>query len=109
MLPVFTYGLDHGRWVALCLNSALIMTIESTGPTRKILASARPFSQVAHPQGLANSSPFLSWIVPLGFGFWGLPHGSWTDWFVTSPFGTVLTRLGVPGPLRMLQSVLQVF
>jgi heme/copper-type cytochrome/quinol oxidase subunit 4 len=106
MLPVFLHALDQGRWVAMSLTSALIIALEFDKRSRQVCVNLFSFFCVRTPSAHRRLL-IISLLCPIGLGFWGLPHAGWSNWFVTSPFGSVLSPLGVPGPFRALETLLR--
>lgn len=89
MLPVFYHSWDHGRWVVLCLQTAMVLAIEIplAWQQRCLAAFALPWSAPA-----ARWSWGPGWLAPLGLGFWGLKVVFWSPyaWLSAAPVGVLL-------------------
>lgn len=104
MGPVFYMAMDTGRWVSICLLSAMIVTLESSKGLRTAVLCRVPF-----PQWM-DRMVIPAWVAPLGLAFWGMPIIFYKigQIFNSSPVGGgiqayhYLRLAGMPGPRQWL-------
>lgn len=107
MGPIFYMAMDVGRWVSICLLSAMIVTVESNSELRSSV-----LCRVRFPHWLEHVV-VPAWVAPLGLAFWGMPIIFYKigQIFSSSPLGGglqayhYLRLAGMPAPRDLLSGL----